>query len=278
MQKILGGMTLFLSFNNYGCELNQVSVLRTSSFGFSSHSDSFISYGAINHDVNIPFSLGNKRACFTQKSGLAIESEESSTANSGTIKIYPPKVKMKKVKGGVRTYLKIKKDPQFRILLDVVSVTCAEEAVLAIESFSGSVNDVRELAEFNQNVNHQFFAMGNVAQKFQNQIDARRLSLGYDSVMSTGLMNEIENIFSEDEFAEIENKVASLPAVFLYNKLGAGQVNLNSGFRTINISKFACTKEFDKKMNNFRLDRLKNQLKGTSFKYKKRRKYFKIYW
>ncbi len=34
--------------------------------------------------------------------GLAIETEESNTGNSGEVKIYPPIVNMKKFKGGVR--------------------------------------------------------------------------------------------------------------------------------------------------------------------------------
>jgi hypothetical protein len=281
MKKLIFMFALFMSWQALACRTDQVRIVRSSGLGLSIGGGNGAFQGGVSQQIEIPLRVGAQSGCMTQRSGLDFEVVSKNGNFKGEVNIHPPQVEFKKVSGDVRTYIKLnyteKSEKLDSLSLDLVSFTCSGESVIAVESYSGNLKNAFQLQNFNMNVG-MTIAIGAAARNLRSRREESKRALGYDTVITEQLLEELETRMNGVKLEDIETEIVSIPSVYLSLSLQVGEMNMANSFSTITATKYGCSKKFDSLMKDLRIENIKNQLKNMPLKSKVKSKYIQLKW
>ena len=274
---------LVFSQSTYACRTDRIVMMRRTTIGLNFGSGSFSFTGGLQRQIQIPLRVGATQGCMTQKSALDFEvKRDSNGVFEGEFNIYPPQVEFKKIKGRVETYLKINEESSERKELNfsLVSFTCSDESIIAVEGFEGSLNNAAKVHDLSLSI-QQIFATGAAAESLSNRRDSNMKVYGKTQHLPQSLEEIFHKRLSKDQrlsLEDIERNIVSKPSVLLSTRLATGAVDLDTSFTTLTSTQFGCSHKFKSMMIDYHQSNLKKQLKTLDLKVKVSKKKIRIKW
>jgi hypothetical protein len=283
------------------CDVDNVSYVRTTSFGFSFSSDdsgsSLEFNGGLETEVNIPMRYENKRGCFKQSAALDFEIKEKNEIRNGSINIYAPKIEFKNVPGRLMSYIHISTNLNDgsnqvdinEVNFEIANITCIDDEVLSVHGFSGNISTMdmfhKAITPNSRIGTNLFIATGQAAKNLRNSLPKENQKLNQFKLryLPINLAKAFSKRVGDKTISELNTKQKYfVPKVFAAYNLNALGFSISDVFETQVGTHSACSKEFETTMKDYQFKSFKGNISGIKLKAKLKktngRKYLNLKW